>query len=482
MKILAELLLVGVLWLLVSRFAPKSIRGGIINVLKAWITVRAFWLLLEHPVRLADGTTVVAWELILDELQRLDARVFWTWVACATGIKFIGILASMYRWQLMLAGQRIELPFRHIFGSFLIGRFIGTFLPSTAGLDGYKLYDAARFSGRTVEVTAATVAREGPRRLRDLPVVPRRAAVRHQDLRRQRDARRGDHGADLGRRDRRLLTLLWFPGFVQWILRIVPIPGKAQLEGLVMRISRSAAAYARQEGLVLQALLLVLPRPLHDGGDVLLHGARGRRRRQGGVLAGRLRLVDPDLRDRPQPVTIAGDGTREAAQYVLLGQQIGAAAAIVSAALGFWAAEALTLFGGIFWWIRGAATTGRRTVAWTACRSTTSRPRARRRLACADRAGREARSRRGGAGIFVVGAYRTRSRHRPRRRHRRRHRAGRRRGLRDRERRLRRRCPGALVRTARVRAGARSGGLVGGGSSACFRWTTTRSAAGRRPW
>ena len=62
----------------------------------------------------------------------------------------------MYRWLVLLRGQGIELPFRHIFGSFLIGRFIGTFLPSTAGLDGYKLYDAARFSGKTVEVTATT--------------------------------------------------------------------------------------------------------------------------------------------------------------------------------------------------------------------------------------------------------------------------------------------------------------------------------------
>ena len=72
-------------------------------------------------------------------------------------MKFIGILASMYRWTILLRGQSIALPFRHIFGSFLIGRFIGTFLPSTAGLDGYKLYDAARFSGKTVEVTATTV-------------------------------------------------------------------------------------------------------------------------------------------------------------------------------------------------------------------------------------------------------------------------------------------------------------------------------------
>ena len=57
------------------------------------------------------------------------------------------------------------------------------------------------------------------------------------------------------------------------------------------------------------------------------------------------------------PFTIAGEGIREAAQYVLLGNMIGPANAIVSAALGFWAAEALTLAGGFFWWVRPAGYT-----------------------------------------------------------------------------------------------------------------------------
>ena len=46
--------------------------------------------------------------------------------------------------------------FWHIAGSFLIGRFLGTFLPSTVGLDSYKLYDAAKFSGHVVPTAAAT--------------------------------------------------------------------------------------------------------------------------------------------------------------------------------------------------------------------------------------------------------------------------------------------------------------------------------------
>jgi len=94
--------------------------------------------------------------LILAQVALIELGPFLLFCGAAAGVKFVGILASMYRWVVLLRGQGIEFPFRHIFGSFLIGRFIGTFLPSTAGLDGYKLYDAARFSGKTVEVTATT--------------------------------------------------------------------------------------------------------------------------------------------------------------------------------------------------------------------------------------------------------------------------------------------------------------------------------------
>ena len=155
MFLLLEILGVALLAIAIARLGKEPWRGRLLNLLKAWVTIRAFWLLLSHPVKLDDGSRVVAAQLVLDTLKSLDAGTFFLFCACAAGIKFVGILASMYRWLLLLRGQKIELPFRHIFGSFLIGRFIGTFLPSTAGLDGYTLYDAARFSGKSVEVTAA---------------------------------------------------------------------------------------------------------------------------------------------------------------------------------------------------------------------------------------------------------------------------------------------------------------------------------------
>ncbi len=43
----------------------------------------------------------------------------------------------------------MNVPLRFLASSFLEGRFFGTFLPSTIGLDAYRTYDLARYSGKT---------------------------------------------------------------------------------------------------------------------------------------------------------------------------------------------------------------------------------------------------------------------------------------------------------------------------------------------
>src|ERR1051325_194011 len=134
----------------------SSLRSVLTTLLKALLTVGVFWILLRHPVDDAGGKVPV-WRAIANHIAEMNPATFWTFVLLGTAIKLVGIVASMYRWQLLLRGQGIELPFWHIVGSFLIGRFYGTFLPSTIGLDGYKLWDAYRFSGRAVEPTTATL-------------------------------------------------------------------------------------------------------------------------------------------------------------------------------------------------------------------------------------------------------------------------------------------------------------------------------------
>ncbi|MGI9589974.1 MAG: sulfatase-like hydrolase/transferase, partial [Myxococcota bacterium] len=351
--IILLIFLTAVLALLVVRFVPQPWRGRILNVLKAFVTVGAFWLLLSHPVTMEDGSKRVAGALVLDTLANINAATFWTFCGLAAGVKFVGILASMYRWTVLLRGQGIELPFPHIFGSFLIGRFIGTFLPSTAGLDGYKLYDAARFSGRTVEVTAATALEKvigvsgifitflvsapfGIQIFGDNATIVAVTAIPI------------SLAIIVG-----LMTVLFFPGFVQWLVTHIPIPGKARLEGLVLRISNAAAAYRDKQGLIFQAFGLSFVVHFTTAAmyffTALAIGATAAEFWPV-VFGSSIQILATVI----SPFTIAGEGIREAAQYLLLSNMIGPANAIVSAALGFWAAEALTLAGGVFWWIRPA--------------------------------------------------------------------------------------------------------------------------------
>ena len=328
---------------------PKgsTARTRIFTALKAWITVFAFYMLFSHEI---DGVSVL--QLIIDQVAKIDPVIFWTFTLVATGIKVVGMLSSMYRWILMLRGQGIELPFRHIFGSFLIGRFIGTFLPSTAGLDGYTLFDAARFSGKTVEVTAAKFVEKvcgfSGVFMTFLVTLPFGIAIFGDDAALFATVSIPIAGGVIGG----LIVVLLFPGFVQWILENVPLPAKERIKGLVTRISNSAAAYRGSPGLVLQILFLSFM--VHFTTAAMYYFTALAISAQNAdfwmvTFGSSIQIFATVI----SPFTIAGEGIREAAQMVLLGPLIGHAEAIVSAALGFWAAEAPTLFGFFFWWLRG---------------------------------------------------------------------------------------------------------------------------------
>jgi arylsulfatase A-like enzyme/uncharacterized membrane protein YbhN (UPF0104 family) len=352
MTTMLQALAIAILAIAAMRMPKGQTRSRLLSFLKAWFTVLCFWALLTHPIEIEPGKTVIALRLIIDQLAGLDATTFWFYVGLATGIKAIGMLSSMYRWQLMLVGQKIELPFKHIFGSFLIGRAIGTFLPSTAGLDGYTLFDASRFSGKTVEVTAAKFVEKvcgfSGVFMTFLVALPFGISIFGENATLfalfSIPIATGVIGG--------LVVVLLFPSFVQWILLNVPIPAKQRITGIVTRLSNSASAYRDRPGLVVQILFLSFL--VHFTTAVMYYftalaiGADNVEFWQ--VTFGSAIQIFATV---ISPFTIAGEGIREAAQFLLLGHLIGPAAAIVSAALGFWAAEAPTMLGFVFWWMRG---------------------------------------------------------------------------------------------------------------------------------
>ncbi len=351
MTTLLQALTIAILAIVGLRMPKGTTRSRLFSVLKAWFTVLVFWALLTHPIEMESGEKVMALRLIQDQLSGIDAATFWLFVGLATGIKSIGMLSSMYRWQLMLRGQKIDLPFGHLFGSFLIGRAIGTFLPSTAGLDGYTLFDASRFSGKTVEVAAAKFVEKvcgfSGVFLTFLVALPFGIGIF------------GDYALlfasisipiALGVIGALVMVLL-FPGIVQWILATVPLPAKQRITGIVTRISNSAAAYRNHPSLVFKILFLSFL--VHFTTAVMYYFTALAIGAEGAdfwkiTFGSSIQIFATVI----SPFTIAGEGIREAAQMVLLGNLIGPAAAIVSAALGFWAAEAPTMLGFVFWWMR----------------------------------------------------------------------------------------------------------------------------------
>jgi arylsulfatase A-like enzyme/uncharacterized membrane protein YbhN (UPF0104 family) len=88
---------------------------------------------------------------LLDRLSQMS----WPWLLAAAAMQLTAIVASVYRWERLLVGQGIHAPFRHLFGSFMIGRFFGAFTPGGwTGLNGYRLLDIAMQTGKVARSTA----------------------------------------------------------------------------------------------------------------------------------------------------------------------------------------------------------------------------------------------------------------------------------------------------------------------------------------
>ncbi|MGB3976919.1 MAG: flippase-like domain-containing protein [bacterium] len=394
---------------------PAKIRSSMSSLIKVIVTLGAFYLLFSHqiqlldhrPVHLEDGSTVnivqgdrivvggtpitvisgekgrkdddgailqfkegqsvhlannragkflsmetvSAFRAIVNYLPGIKAATFWQFIVLAIFIKLIGVFCSILRWHYLLRGQGIRFPFYHIFGSFLIGRFIGTFLPSTIGLDGYKLYDASRFSRRTVECTAATVIEKVlgivGLFITFLVALPfGRSILGAQATKITLMTLPIAVGVIL-----LFFLLMFYPKIIRWFISLIPIPGKQKLEGFINRVNNAASAYKDRKIVLLNAALM----------SFLVHFTTAAMYYYTALAIGAVRAEFWQVTFASSiqifatvitPFTMAGEGIREMAQYYLLRNQLGPVEAIVSAALGFWAVELATLPGAIFLWTR----------------------------------------------------------------------------------------------------------------------------------
>jgi arylsulfatase A-like enzyme/uncharacterized membrane protein YbhN (UPF0104 family) len=77
------------------------------------------------------------------------------WVVASALSLLTAITCSLVRWQRLLVGQGIRAPWRHLAGTFMIGRFFGAVTPGGLGLGGYRIYDIAKHTGKTARAVAS---------------------------------------------------------------------------------------------------------------------------------------------------------------------------------------------------------------------------------------------------------------------------------------------------------------------------------------
>ncbi len=292
-------------------------------------------------------------------VTRVDGRQFVFWSLVAMAVKFVGVMSSAFAWHLLLRGQGLRFPyFQQVLTAFLIGRFIGTFLPSTVGLDGYTLYEAGRYSNQWHRAITAKALEKfvGIAGLFTglLITLPAGYPVLH--------AVAGDRAPVLaamvaivcgGVTGAVVVGLAW-PRALEWGLthlgRFLPGPLRHHL----MRFTGAVTAYHGRLDILFGALLAKFVTHFTTAVvyffTALAIGVTGVAFLP--IVFGSLIQILGTLFSP----TIAGEGAREALQALLLSSYLGGAAqAVLSAALGFVAAEAATLWGGAFLWTRSAA-------------------------------------------------------------------------------------------------------------------------------
>jgi len=308
----------------------------------------------QVPVAEATGATVwveqqgyqrvpMTFADLWTEVRALDLSVFVPWVLFATFIKLLGILANIVRWQVLLAGQELYFGFGWLTASYFVGRFFGIVMPSTLGLDGWRLYDTIRISRKPVEcATVLAVERiTGLVGLLATILIFMPFAELHgrgiADLLRSM-------AVPLAAATLFGLMLLVRPALFLPLIRLVPI---AKVRGFLDSAVRSATAYSKRRGALLIALLCAVFGQLTTMamyfGNAMALQVDGVTMLQVFYAAAVMTLFTFLI------PTAAGEGVREFMFVDLLGGRIPTAKAFLIGHVGFWIEKLLLSFqGGIF--------------------------------------------------------------------------------------------------------------------------------------
>ena len=100
--------------------------------------------------------------------SRIDIGRLWSsarhaslvWLGAAVALYAINVVASIWRWHLLLDAQEVEIPVTTLLSSFLVALFFNNFLPSNIGGDFFRISDTAKIAkSKTLATTVVLTDR-----------------------------------------------------------------------------------------------------------------------------------------------------------------------------------------------------------------------------------------------------------------------------------------------------------------------------------
>lgn len=312
------------------------------------VTVALFLLLFRPSLfGLRVSFVPVSLDALWAEIAGAEGPRFWTWIGVALLVKAVAIGASIAKWGLLLRAQAIRLSLPSLAAIFLMGRFFGTFLPGTLGLDGFRLYEVARRTGRAVESATAILFDKLAGFIALTVLVAVTLPLGYHALLAERQLPPGlvrTLVVLFGTAAGGALLLLGFPQVlrlgVERSARWLP----ARLVGPFGSVAVAVSAYQGRRRIVGAVLVLGVVSHLATS---LMYFATAMALATGGLGLGDVLFAAPIvIFGMVLGPSIGGEGIREAMFVYLLGPTTGPAKAFLASHLGFWVEEAFALAGG----------------------------------------------------------------------------------------------------------------------------------------
>jgi len=113
--------------------SPHAARRYVFLAIKIAVSIALLWLLLSR--------------IDVGQLWATARNASPAWLGAAIAIYFVNVIASAWRWHVLLNAQNVGVPLPTLFQSFSVALFFNNFLPSNIGGDFIRIRDTAKFTG-----------------------------------------------------------------------------------------------------------------------------------------------------------------------------------------------------------------------------------------------------------------------------------------------------------------------------------------------